>query len=83
MLRQIISDPLLLQYNVVIVDEVHERHLNCDILLGMLKFILEKRPDLKLGLSCAEKEVVSGSLLTAFLTQGVHDVWNECALQSS
>lgn len=53
MQRQIISDPLLRQYDVIIVDEVHERHLNCDILLGLLKMILQRRDDLKLVLMSA------------------------------
>ncbi|GAA6106327.1 probable ATP-dependent RNA helicase DHX40 [Tachysurus ichikawai] len=37
MLREILTDPSLLQYSVVILDEVHERSLNTDILLGLLK----------------------------------------------
>ncbi|KAK2831233.1 hypothetical protein Q7C36_016319 [Tachysurus vachellii] len=37
MLREILTDPSLSQYSVVILDEVHERSLNTDILLGLLK----------------------------------------------
>ncbi|XP_066534168.1 probable ATP-dependent RNA helicase DHX40 [Hoplias malabaricus] len=37
MLREILADPSLKQYSVVILDEVHERSLNTDILLGLLK----------------------------------------------
>eukprot|EP01041_Mallomonas_annulata_P000663 gene663-1281_t len=56
LLRQITTnDPLLSQYSCVIVDEVHERHLTCDLLLGLLKAIVlsGKRPDLKVILMSA------------------------------
>ncbi len=53
LLRQLSSDPLLTQYEVVIVDEVHERHLSCDFLLGLLRNVLYRRPDLKLVLMSA------------------------------
>ena len=47
------SDPLLRGYDTLIVDEAHERSLNIDFLLGHLRQILTKRPDLKLVVTSA------------------------------
>lgn len=46
-------DRFLDQYNVIIIDEAHERSLNIDFLLGYIKRILPKRPDLKLIITSA------------------------------
>jgi len=47
------SDPLLGAYDTIIVDEAHERSLNIDFLLGHLKQILARRPDLKVIVTSA------------------------------
>ncbi len=47
------SDPLLRAYDTLIVDEAHERSLNIDFLLGHLKQILPRRPDLKVVVTSA------------------------------
>ena len=47
------SDPLLGKYDTIIVDEAHERTLNVDFLLGILKRILSRRRDLKVVVSSA------------------------------
>ena len=47
------TDPLLKAYDTLIIDEAHERSLNIDFLLGYLKQILPKRPDLKLVVTSA------------------------------
>ncbi|WP_250476508.1 ATP-dependent RNA helicase HrpA [Caballeronia sp. INML1] len=47
------TDPLLNTYDTIIIDEAHERSLNIDFLLGYLKEILPKRPDLKLIVTSA------------------------------
>ncbi|MDR2016637.1 MAG: ATP-dependent RNA helicase HrpA, partial [Burkholderiales bacterium] len=46
-------DPWLSHYDTIIVDEAHERSLNIDFLLGYLKQLLVKRPDLKLIITSA------------------------------
>ncbi|MDB6068167.1 MAG: hrpA [Pedosphaera sp.] len=47
------GDPLLSEYNAIIIDEAHERSLNIDFLLGYLKGLLVKRRDLKLIITSA------------------------------
>ncbi|MEV9638154.1 ATP-dependent RNA helicase HrpA [Burkholderia pseudomallei] len=47
------TDPLLKAYDTLIIDEAHERSLNIDFLLGYLRQILPKRPDLKLIVTSA------------------------------
>src|SRR4029077_8206030 len=42
------GDSLLQAYDTIIIDEAHERSLNIDFLLGYLRQLLPKRPDLKL-----------------------------------
>lgn len=47
------SDPLLRAYDTLIIDEAHERSLNIDFLLGYLRQILPRRPDLKVIVTSA------------------------------
>ncbi|MEB2332057.1 MAG: helicase-related protein, partial [Nitrosomonas sp.] len=47
------QDPLLRAYQTIIIDEAHERSLNIDFLLGYLKQLLPRRPDLKLIITSA------------------------------
>lgn len=53
LLNETQHDPLLKAYDTIIIDEAHERSLNIDFLLGYLKQILPKRPDLKLIITSA------------------------------
>ncbi|GAA4355135.1 ATP-dependent RNA helicase HrpA [Kangiella marina] len=57
LLNEIIHDPLLLQYNAIIIDEAHERSLNIDFLLGYLKRLVAKRSDLKIIITSATIDV--------------------------
>ena len=47
------ADPLLTQYDTLIIDEAHERSLNIDFLLGYLRQLLPRRPDLKVIITSA------------------------------
>ncbi|MDO8275024.1 MAG: DEAD/DEAH box helicase, partial [Serpentinimonas sp.] len=47
------TDPLLQAYDTLIIDEAHERSLNIDFLLGYLRQILPRRPDLKVIITSA------------------------------
>lgn len=53
LLTELTHDRFLNQYEVIIIDEAHERSLNIDFLLGILKNILPRRPDLKLIITSA------------------------------
>jgi ATP-dependent helicase HrpA len=53
LLAEIQSDPDLLAYDTLILDEAHERSLNIDFLLGYLHRLLPRRPDLKLIITSA------------------------------
>jgi len=53
LLQELKTNPLLDEYSVIMVDEAHERSLNIDFILGILKDILKKRRNLKVVVSSA------------------------------
>ncbi|WP_371372339.1 ATP-dependent RNA helicase HrpA [Thalassotalea aquiviva] len=53
LLAEMQKDRLLRQYDTIIIDEAHERSLNIDFILGYLRQILPKRPDLKVIITSA------------------------------
>ena len=53
LLAQTQRDPMLLAYDTILIDEAHERSLNIDFLLGYLKNLLPKRPDLRVVITSA------------------------------
>ena len=57
LLAELQRDRMLRKYDTIIIDEAHERSLNIDFLLGYLKRLLPKRPDLKLIITSATIDV--------------------------
>jgi len=53
LLAEIQNDRWLNEYQTIIIDEAHERSLNIDLILGFVKTLLPKRPDLKLIITSA------------------------------
>ena len=63
LLQEVKQDPLLSRYSVIMVDEAHERSLNIDFILGLLKEIIRERKDLKIIISSA---TINTSVFSSF-----------------
>ena len=59
LLNEINSDRALSNYEVLIIDEAHERSLNIDFLLGYVKVLLQRRRDLKVIITSATIDVAA------------------------
>lgn len=70
LIREALVDPLLSRYSVIMVDEAHERSISTDILLGLLKKIKKKRPDLRIIISSATLQAES---FLSFFSNGEDD----------
>ncbi|KAK4472329.1 hypothetical protein MN116_003593 [Schistosoma mekongi] len=73
MIQELLRDPLLTRFRVIMLDEVHERSLQTDILLGLIKKVLRKRPnDLRIIISSATLE--AEKFIEYFSKMGVPEV---------
>lgn len=64
LVRRLVDDPALSAFGAVILDEVHERHLETDLALALLRQLQDRRPDLKIA---AMSATLDAEALAAFL----------------
>jgi len=72
------SDPYLSEYSCVIIDEIHERSVQTDQLLLLMKEVLEKRPDFKLILMSATVDL---TIFKEYFTEKSNFTYNEVDIQ--
>ena len=72
LLRELMVNDRLYHYDVIILDEAHERTINTDVLIGLLKGLLERRKNLKLVVMSATMDIEKFSIF--FNTQSIYRI---------
>jgi HrpA-like RNA helicase len=83
LLRRIVNDPTLKDVGHVIIDEVHERDINTDFLLILLRDLLGKRPDLRVVLMSGELQYTLYTLYSLYAWSSCQLHWMRKALQNT
>ncbi|XP_053306917.1 putative pre-mRNA-splicing factor ATP-dependent RNA helicase DHX32 isoform X2 [Spea bombifrons] len=79
LLREMMSNPLLSFYGVIIIDDVYERSISTDVLLGYLKDILLSRPDLKVVIICSPE--LSSKLVSHYGNVPLIEARDTCSVE--
>lgn len=58
LLKETLGDPVLSKYGIIMVDEAHERTVNSDVLLALVKKIAKKRKELKIIIASATLDAI-------------------------
>jgi len=78
LLAELHSDPDLLNYDALIIDEAHERSLNIDFLLGIVRRLLDRRPDFRLLITSAT--IDTARFATHFAQKNAEGVWQNAPI---
>ena len=82
LLREVMADPLLSKYSVIVVDEVHERNINTDLLIALLRKIIKQRSCLKVILTSATTDAEKLKSFFCSKVQGDSAFKASCAILS-